>query len=203
MAAPSGSVRLRHVRAVVVTVALAALLLAACSGDDDSAATTQEQATTTEPTTTEPTTTEASDAREGPGAFLLRVNEYVRKGQLRRAWLLLHPAQQKAVRASTLASCFGQTQWPPNAKLKVTETYREPWDIPGGPRDAPSTAVTIQVYVQYSEEGSDITSVLETFTQHAFQVSRRTPSPSGLGELERWAWILSRDTFETAKTEDC
>jgi hypothetical protein len=121
----------------------------------------------------------------------------------RRAWLLLHPAQKKVVRASTLSSCFGQNQWPPNAKLKVTETYPEPWDIAGGPKDVPSTAVTVQVYIEYSEEGSDVSSVLETFTQHAFQVSRRIPSPSGLGELERWAWILSPDTFQSAKTNSC
>jgi hypothetical protein len=179
------AVRVNRVRPAAA-ILLAALLLPACSGGDDSAGTTQAQETTTAQTTTE-----AAEEQEGAGEFVVRVNDYIRKGQFRRAWLLLHPAQKKVVRASTLSSCLGQNQWPPNAKLKVTETYPEPWDIPGGPRDAASTAVTIQVYVQYSEEGSDVTSVLETFTQHAFQVGRA------------WAWILAPDTFQAAGSDSC
>jgi hypothetical protein len=45
--------------------------------------------------------------------------------------------------------------------------------------------------VSYSEEGSDITTALDTFPQHAYQVDGQ------------WRWIVSSDVAKAAKQDAC
>jgi hypothetical protein len=76
-------------------------------------------------------------------------------------------------------------------RFKPTESYKEPYVVPGTKRTQPTTAVTLQVVLTYSEEGSDATSVLDTFRQHAYQVGGQ------------WRWIVSPDVATAAKDDAC
>jgi hypothetical protein len=50
-------------------------------------------------------------------------------------------------------------------------------------------AVTTEVFVKYSEEGSDVTSVLETCTSHAFKVG------------DRWKWIVGPSVIRELRND--
>ena len=177
---------------LLATMLLVGLTACGGGGDDDEAAspagTTSGAATAV---TTAAGTTTAEAPTETPARFLVRVNEQILKGQFGRAWESLHPAQQTFLRRSELAACHGTVQYPANATFRVTETYREPYEVFGTKLTRPSTAVTIQVVVSYEEEGERITSVIETFTQHAFRVGNR------------WTWIVSQPSAEQAKSDSC
>jgi hypothetical protein len=129
-------------------------------------------------------------AAETPGHFAIRVVTYEDNGQFGPAWRLLHPAHQKVADAAELSDCSGRPNQFPTSKLRVRSQYREPWRIAGvGVR--PTTALTLERYMVYHEEGQEIRSVLERFTMHVLRV--------GAG----WKWILNAKTYQALKSNSC
>lgn len=174
---------------VALSVILAVAILNGCGGEGGSAAALDAETDTT----TLSATTAAPREPETPQQFVIRVNEYMLKGQFGRAWEALHPEQQQIVSRSVLADCFGSLPWPKDAEFEVTESYDEPWPIPPGKTDHASKALTVQVKQRFSDEGAaeEMEAVFDTFTQHAFRV--------GPG----WRWIVSPQVFENVQSNSC
>jgi hypothetical protein len=176
---------------------LTTLALASCGGGaDEGAAPTETQGdvateATTATTTSGETTTKPTE--ESVEEFVLRVNDYLNKGQWGRAYEELHPAQRDFMSSGELANCMDDYSGAsaPDAETKVTEVYDEPWQIPGTKVTEDSKAVTVKIFLTYSEEGEEIESELGTFTQHAFMME------------DGWVWIVSQDVVDDLKDDFC
>ena len=130
---------------------------------------------------------------ETPAQFAMRITTLLRDGNFAAAWIDLHPEHQKLVTRSTLADCWTQTDDVlnnPDVELEVTAVADEPWAIPGTSMTSPSKAITVEASVP--AEAGDRRVVLETWTQHAFDV-----------EGEGWTWILAPALLADARTNVC
>ena len=148
-------------------IALVALGLAACAGGDDV-------------------------PEESPARFAVRIATLLRQGEFATAWIDLHPELTKLVTRSDLESCWTQTDDVlnyPDVRLRVTSVADEDWAIPGTTMTRPSKAITVEAVIRPQSGGSR---VLETWTQHAFDVGS-----------EGWAWILAPALLEDARNDVC
>jgi hypothetical protein len=115
--------------------------------------------------------------------FVVRVQAQLRRGRFAQAWRSLHPAQQRVVSASRLASCYPHNYYPRTVTFRASEVRDVSWQVPGTSGLADAEAVTVT-----AKSGGK---VIDTFDQH---VVRRGSA---------WRWILSRTFFDSARRGVC
>jgi hypothetical protein len=188
-------------RSAMAAAVIAIGALAACGGNggeasvQSAASSIETEQTATTATVSTGATTEAVAEIEPVQDFVLRVNDYINKGQWGRAWALLHPAQRKLLSANDLADCMEGASVAANfgseAKLQIEEIYDEPWEIPGTKVTEPSKAITLKAVMNYEEGGEKIETELGQFTQHAFRVG------------DHWTWIVSQEVTDLLQDDLC
>ncbi len=165
----------------VIAVVLAATL-AACSGsksDKDA-----QPAGSTKPAAAEATTetsAAAAEPDESAADFLKRVIEAEAKGQLGRAYDMIHPAQQALFTRDNYANCTGAGDGADLTGFEEVETYTENVDIPGTDLVVPATAVTAKITLDVSGR-----KVSDTTTLHAISVDGQ------------WAFVVDKNGVEKA-----
>jgi hypothetical protein len=150
-------------RRCAIAAALALAALAAGCGDSGS------------------TTTSGRNAAldQSAGRFVVGIQAQLRRGRFAQAWHSLHPAEQRAVSASRLASCYPRTYYPRTVTFRASEVRDVSWQVPGTTGLSDAEAVTVT-----ARSGGK---TIDTFDQH---IVRRGNA---------WRWILSADFFAKAK----
>lgn len=113
--------------------------------------------------------------------------DQIDKGQYAREWDELHPLQQAFIPRDRWTACRPKDFIGLTTKLdKLIEEYQEPHDIPGTGVSAPSTAVTVQVTLEFGGE-----KLTQKHTVHHFLVDGR------------WRHTVTEEVAQAYKTGTC
>jgi hypothetical protein len=130
-----------------------------------------------------PTAARNSALDQSAARFVVQVQAQLRRGRFAAAWRSLHPAEQRAVSASRLASCYPAGYYPRAVTFRANQVRDISWRVPGTSTLADAEAVEVTV----KSSGKTI----DTFEQH---IVRRAGS---------WRWILSSAFFKRAVGGAC
>lgn len=160
-----------HVRTIVIA-ALVAALTAGCGGSKSSGSSTVSRTAITDPA----------------AAFAVRVDAQLANRRFGKAWLLLHPAQQRFLSSEALTSCWSrsrESQLVQRLRFEAKNVRDELWPVAGvSATPRPSKAVRVRIVDPRSKR------VLYAFTQHVFAVGghlRWIVSPQILRDFRRGA----------------
>jgi hypothetical protein len=129
------------------------------------------------------TTARNSALDESAARFVVRVQAQLRRAQFPAAWQTLHPAEQRVVSATRLASCYPRNYYPHTVTFRATQVKDVSWRVPGTSGLANAEAVTVTAHAGGK--------TIDTFDQH---IVRRNHA---------WRWVLSQAFFDKAKTGAC
>ena len=131
------------------------------------------------------TTTVARNAAldESAARFVVRVQAQLRSGRFAAAWRSLHPAQQRAVSASRLASCYPSNFYPRRVTFRATEVRDVSWHVPGTAGRSQAEAVSVTVLAGGK--------TIDDFDQHIVRLRNA------------WRWSLNQPFYAKAKRGRC
>ena len=128
------------------------------------------------------TSPDESNASESAARFVVAVQAQLKRGQFAKAWKTLHPAEQRAVSAKRLASCYPRGQFPGTVTFRARDARDVRWTVPGG-----ETEDAKEITIVATSTGQP----KQTFKQHVVRKD---------GE---WKWMLSAAYFKQAKAGPC
>jgi hypothetical protein len=115
--------------------------------------------------------------------FVVQVQAQLKRGKFAQAWRTLHPAERRVVSAKRLASCYPKDQFRGTVTFRATKTRDVRWLVPGTKDSVDAKEVTVTAA---SSGGPK-----QTFTQHLVRTNGG------------WAWMLSEQYFDAAKSGSC
>jgi hypothetical protein len=130
------------------------------------------------------TDTRAEQAlNQSAARFAVETQAQLRRGEFRRAWRTLHPAEQRVVSTAQLASCYPRNDFPGTVTFRASQAQDVKWRVPGASEPTDAKAVTVTA--------TSLGRPKDTFTQHVVRIDGH------------WTWMLSQKFFQNAKNGRC